>query len=868
MIIFAGHDRTYTVPSALVAAAGAERVTAWGMLSLSESDDPALSAWAGRIVASLMAEHDKDVETACAECDDEGYYGIEDSEDPDIMRGLIRETDNAYEQLTASGWEPYSPSAGTAVRILDADTAADLAAVLASGGAGLVLRPLAPMAWLPPTNTTTVVSLTAAVDNAEASWRSYAIVDELDMGAVLNLIRLAKGPKLEAYDAEKGWGEDASLLASLRGVDPPVLVELADDVLSDVLKQIDASKEALTAATKTNKSGRKFDESKVNRGKKGSKDGGRFVTKGAGYRSAAKSEKETQDEREEVAMVQQALIELGILKKSDGMNGNAIDGRFGPKTEAAVIAWQKKNGYPGTGKLTTRHVAEMLVASNTVDKPAGRGPADRAATSTSKSRSTKKTAAKKPATTARKSKKKAAPAVPPATVARQYNSARDYYMKNVAAAGVVAAVSPDPRAEKLRRYWSIGGKGGLKIRWGAKGDWRRCVRYLSKYLGPRAKGYCQNMHKRNTGVHTGSRLNAAGTWPTTSTEAELYAGIMAGGWTTPTGKVYEMKDGIYSEVLDAEAELLDVVVAGGFPVAPPDEWFADPNLSGPTPLTIEASGQVYGHIATFDVAHIGMPGKVHAPRSRSGYAFFKTGEMITASGAKVSVGNLTLAGGHAPLSADAHGAVAHYDDTASAIADVNVGEDRFGIWAAGSLRPEATAEQIRALRASAPSGDWRPINGHLELVAICQVNVPGFPVTRARVASGAVAALVAAGAKPLAELRMASLANEALTARMAGMEAALIAAGIMSEDALEEEEDENEDEVESEDETESSDPEAAVEVEDDKPVTPDEPDVPDRLAEIRAEIAARKEQRRAELRARVRPVTVAASGVGDEAPKA
>ncbi|WP_329521176.1 hypothetical protein [Spirillospora sp. NBC_01491] len=66
---------------------------------------------------------------------------------------------------------------------------------------------------------------------------------------------------------------------------------------------------------------------------------------------------------------------------------------------------------------------------------------------------------------------------------------------------------PRGNAETLRRYWSSGGKGGSKIRWGSPGDWTRCNRALSKYLGPRAKGYCQLLHKRNTGSYTGSRSN-------------------------------------------------------------------------------------------------------------------------------------------------------------------------------------------------------------------------------------------------------------------------------------------------------------------------------------------------------------------------
>jgi len=67
---------------------------------------------------------------------------------------------------------------------------------------------------------------------------------------------------------------------------------------------------------------------------------------------------------------------------------------------------------------------------------------------------------------------------------------------------------------------------------------------------------------------------------------------------------------------------------------------------------------------------------------------------------------------------------------------------------AGSIRPTATPDQVDALMASTLSGDWRPINGRLELVAALGVNIGGFPLPRARVASGNVLALVAAGAIP------------------------------------------------------------------------------------------------------------------------
>ena len=231
-------------------------------------------------------------------------------------------------------------------------------------------------------------------------------------------------------------------------------------------------------------------------------------------------------------------------------------------------------------------------------------------------------------------------------------------------------------------------------------------------------------------------------------------------------------DGVYVDnvnPLDASALVACGMVAGAIPNEPPKEWFDNPKLTKAVPLTISDDGRVFGHIAAWHVDHIGMAFGTRPPRSRSKYSYFHTGVVRTSEGADVPVGQLTLAGGHAGLEASAQEAVRHYDDTASAFADVHAGEDAFGIWVAGSLRPGTTPEQIRAARASAPSGDWRPIKGSLELVAVCQVNVPGFPIARARVASGQVMALVAAGASVLAQLKHDPLAElnakvDALTA--------------------------------------------------------------------------------------------------------
>jgi hypothetical protein len=352
-------------------------------------------------------------------------------------------------------------------------------------------------------------------------------------------------------------------------------------------------------------------------------------------------------------------------------------------------------------------------------------------------------------------------------------------------------VSPDPRAERLRRYWSTG-KGAAKIRWGTPSDWRRCYRHLRKYMGIRARGWCQNMHKRNTGMWTGDRRNRgvfSSAAPTNSPEAFLLASIRSRRMAGDTEGMTDMPttmltDGVYTEVDDVTDELLQNLAASAIPVSPPDEWFDDPKLTRPTTLTVTADGRVFGHLAPWGVTHIGMAGSVPAPKNRSGtYSFFRTGQIVTASGKSVRVGQLTLVGGHASRTASAEEAVKHYDDTQSGVADVAVGEDKHGIWAAGALRPGVTPEQIRVMRASPPSGDWRRINGNLELVAACHVNTQGFPIAEAMVAGGAITALVAAGARQMAELRISEMAEDTVMARLTELEA-MVASLVASDQAI------------------------------------------------------------------------------------
>jgi hypothetical protein len=188
-----------------------------------------------------------------------------------------------------------------------------------------------------------------------------------------------------------------------------------------------------------------------------------------------------------------------------------------------------------------------------------------------------------------------------------------------------------------------------------------------------------------------------------------------------------------------------VITAGGGPLFPPMSWFREPKMSEPTMLTVDEDGRVFGLIAEWDTPHTGNP-DLRPPKNFSGYRYFNRKPVRTAEGVDVRCGQLTLTGGHADLSLDPDRTVRHYDDTRSAVADVTVGENKFGIWAAGAIRPDVTPEQLRAFRAAEPSGDWRKRDGQMELLACCMVNTAGFPVMpRALCASGEVLSLVAAG---------------------------------------------------------------------------------------------------------------------------
>lgn len=231
-----------------------------------------------------------------------------------------------------------------------------------------------------------------------------------------------------------------------------------------------------------------------------------------------------------------------------------------------------------------------------------------------------------------------------------------------------------------------------------------------------------------------ARVYAAGQAPITSATSELGGNVDSGTKMARSA--------------DADPLSRDSLTAAAIPTAPPEAWFKDPALTGPTALVVEDDGRVYGHIAAWGTCHIGQIGKcVEPPTSPSNYAYFRTGALRTAEGTSVAVGHLTMGTGHAGPRDSANAAAEHYDNTGTVFADVAAGEDAYGIWVAGSLRPGISAEQVRVARSAPISGDWRTIRGSLELVGALAVNVPGFPVPRPQglLASGEVKSLQASG---------------------------------------------------------------------------------------------------------------------------
>lgn len=184
------------------------------------------------------------------------------------------------------------------------------------------------------------------------------------------------------------------------------------------------------------------------------------------------------------------------------------------------------------------------------------------------------------------------------------------------------------------------------------------------------------------------------------------------------------------EISEQSMSMREEYSATGFPVYPPKSWFENPNLTQKTKMTVTDEGHVFGHLALWNECHRDFNQRecVLAPRSKQGYEPFHLGTVVTAEGESLSCGKIIMDTRHAAIHLGYAAASVHYDNTGDEIAMIRCGEDEHGIWFAGAVVPEATAQKVAKLRRSPLSGDWRREKGNLELTAALAVNAPAFPV--------------------------------------------------------------------------------------------------------------------------------------------
>lgn len=201
-------------------------------------------------------------------------------------------------------------------------------------------------------------------------------------------------------------------------------------------------------------------------------------------------------------------------------------------------------------------------------------------------------------------------------------------------------------------------------------------------------------------------------------------------------------EGELPDVVPAEDSEEDVLVAASYTMTlsdlPPASWFEEP-VDEPDigAITVTDEGRIFGYLAPAHVAHRGIRNKrVTVPLKNVDYGVWMNRVTIVDDGrggfTRLATGPITMDCGHAPNSNRVTGAARrqHYDNSCSVVATARVGENAKGVWIAGAVLPDVTADQVRRMMTLQLSGDWGPHRekpGKRELAGALLVPVPGFP---------------------------------------------------------------------------------------------------------------------------------------------
>lgn len=200
------------------------------------------------------------------------------------------------------------------------------------------------------------------------------------------------------------------------------------------------------------------------------------------------------------------------------------------------------------------------------------------------------------------------------------------------------------------------------------------------------------------------------------------------------------------ELPDEEPSAIDedeeVLLASSYTMTlndvPPASWFEEPTDEPDIgAITVTDEGRIFGYLAPAQVAHRGIRDKrVTVPMKNVDYGIWMNrvtiAEQADGTFTRVATGPITMDCGHASSSNRVVGAArrAHYDNSCSVVATARVGENRRGVWIAGAILPDVTADQVRRMMTLQLSGDWGPHRekpGKRELAGALLVPVPGFP---------------------------------------------------------------------------------------------------------------------------------------------
>lgn len=162
--------------------------------------------------------------------------------------------------------------------------------------------------------------------------------------------------------------------------------------------------------------------------------------------------------------------------------------------------------------------------------------------------------------------------------------------------------------------------------------------------------------------------------------------------------------------------------------------------AGPTPLTVDEDGSIYGHVRLYGTCYQYGGGQgdggycVEPPLSECAYEKFHVHGAKLDDGRIISVGAITYGEGHESRGG-LQASMDHYNNVATVAAKVFASEDQWGVWVCGEVCSDH-ADRAYDLLLSPMSGHWEPDSdneNHLEMLAAHIVVTPGYNVRGRRI---------------------------------------------------------------------------------------------------------------------------------------